>query len=104
MHIYELEEDMSMHIRFWYLSHSGAAKAQMSLHIGAVLQEHPCTHTQNGPRHDKTYLPGFANNTGADQPAHLCSLISALVIHLLESIISRLAHKRNFNFLASLCS
>ena len=31
------------------------------------------------------------NNTGADQPAHPRSLISAVVIHLLESIISRLA-------------
>ena len=33
----------------------------------------------------------FANNKGADQPAHLCSLISAFVLGLLESIISRLA-------------
>ena len=33
---------------------------------------------------------GFANNKGADQPAHLRSLISAFVIHLLESIISKL--------------
>ena len=34
---------------------------------------------------------GFANNTGTDQPAHTRSLISAFVILLLESIISRLA-------------
>ena len=33
----------------------------------------------------------FANNKSADQPAHAGSLISAFVIHLLESIISRLA-------------
>ena len=33
----------------------------------------------------------FANNKGADQPAHPCSLISAFVICLLESIISKLA-------------
>ena len=33
----------------------------------------------------------FANNKGADQPAHRSSLISAFVISLLESIISRLA-------------
>ena len=33
----------------------------------------------------------FANNKGTDQPAHLRSLISAFVIHLLESIIYRLA-------------
>ena len=41
-----------------------------------------------GPRCEKTCLREFANNTGADQPAHPCSLISAFVIHLVESIIS----------------
>ena len=34
---------------------------------------------------------GSANNKGADQPAHPRSLISALVIRFLESIISKLA-------------
>ena len=34
-----------------------------------------------GPRREKTCLRGFANNTGADQPAHPRSLISAFVIH-----------------------
>ena len=34
---------------------------------------------------------GIANNKGVDQPAHPRSLISAFVIRLLESIISRLA-------------
>ena len=33
---------------------------------------------------------GVANNTGADQPAHPCSLLSASVSRLFESIISRL--------------
>ena len=33
----------------------------------------------------------FENNKGADQPAHPRSLISAFVIRLSESIISRLA-------------
>ena len=33
----------------------------------------------------------FANNKGADQPAHTRSLISAFVIRLLQSIISGLA-------------
>ena len=44
-----------------------------------------------GPRREKTCLLGFANSTGADQPAHPRRLISALVIRFLESIISRLA-------------
>ena len=39
----------------------------------------------------KSCLRGFANNTGADQPAHPRSLISAFVIRFLESIICKLA-------------
>ena len=34
-------------------------------------------------------LSGFANNKGADQPAHMRSLISAIVVRLTESIMSR---------------
>ena len=41
----------------------------------------------DGPRREKTCLRGFANNTGADQPAHSRSLISAFVIHFLESTV-----------------
>ena len=33
----------------------------------------------------------YANNKGADQPAHSCSLISTFVVHCLDSIISELA-------------
>ena len=33
---------------------------------------------------ENTCLRGFANNKDADQPAHLCSLISAIIIRLLE--------------------
>ena len=44
-----------------------------------------------GPRRVKTCLRGFANNTGADQPAHPCSLISTFVILYLENIICKLA-------------
>ena len=43
--------------------------------------------TSYGPRREKTCLRGFSNNTGADQPAHPRSLISAFV----ESIICKLA-------------
>ena len=45
----------------------------------------------SGPRREKTYLRRFSNNTGTDQPAHQRRLISAFVIRLLESIISKLA-------------
>ena len=41
----------------------------------------------DGPRREKTCLRGFVNNTGADQPAHPRSLISAFVIGFLKSII-----------------
>ena len=53
-----------------------------------------------GSRREKTCLPGAANNTGADQPAHPRSLISAFVICFLESIIhvSRLATSEISNF------
>ena len=34
---------------------------------------------------------GFANNTGADQPVHLRSLISAFVVRFLENFICKLA-------------
>ena len=44
-----------------------------------------------GPRPEKTCVRGCANNKGADQPAHPRSLISAFVIRLLKSTISRLA-------------
>ena len=43
----------------------------------------------NGPQREKTCLWGFANNKGADQPAYPRSLISAFVIRLLESFVSR---------------
>ena len=44
-----------------------------------------------GPRREKTCLRGFANNTGADQPAHPRSLVSAFVNRFLESFIDKLA-------------
>ena len=45
------------------------------------------------PRREKTCLPGVVNNTGADQPAHLRSLIliSTFFIGFLESTICKLA-------------
>ena len=44
-----------------------------------------------GPLREKTCLRGFANNTGADQPAHPRSLISTFVIHFSNSTISKRA-------------
>ena len=47
------------------------------------------TFNKYGPRRKKTCLRGFANNKGADQPAHLRRLVSAFVIYFLESTISK---------------
>ena len=44
-----------------------------------------------GRQREKTCLWEFANNTGANQPAHQRSQISAFVILFLESIICKLA-------------
>ena len=42
----------------------------------------------------KPVFGGFANNKGADQPAHPRSLISAFVICFIVSIISKLASSK----------
>ena len=42
----------------------------------------------NEPGHEKMCLMSYANNKGADQPAHPRSLISVFVIRCLDSIIS----------------
>ena len=51
-----------------------------------------------GPQSEETCLLGFESNKGTDQPVHPHSLISAFVIHLLESIISILATTEISNF------
>ena len=43
-------------------------------------------HVSSGPWREKTCLRGLANNKGIDQSALPRTLISAFVIHLLESI------------------
>ena len=40
------------------------------------------------PGHEKTFLMSYANNKGADQPAHPHSLISAFVVRCLDSVMS----------------
>ena len=57
-----------------------------------------CIKISNWPRREKTCLRGFANNTGADQPAHPRSLISAFVIRFFKSIICKLATGEISNF------
>ena len=47
-----------------------------------------CNVKLTDPGHEKLCLMSYANNKVADQPAHLYSLISAFVVHCLDSIIS----------------
>ena len=52
------------------------------------LKKHHLTY---GPGHAKTCLIPYANNKGADQPAHSRSLISTFVVRCLDSMICILA-------------
>ena len=56
-----------------------------------VIKGQYCTKVLYGPQREKTCHCCFVNNKGANQSAHLHNLISAIVIRLLESIISKLA-------------
>ena len=47
--------------------------------------------TSTGPGHAKMCLVLYANNKGADQPAHPRSLISTFVVRCLDSMICILA-------------
>ena len=40
------------------------------------------------PGHEKMCFMSYANNKGADQTAHPCSLICAFVVRCIDSIIS----------------
>ena len=46
------------------------------------------------PGHEKTCLIPYANNKGADQPAHPRSLISAFVVRCLDSVVPILAKSK----------
>ena len=56
-----------------------------------------------GPGHAKTCLMPYANNKGADQPAHPRSLISTFVVRCLDGMRGILAIQ-SFKILASFCS
>ena len=53
--------------------------------------------------HEKTCLMSYANNKGADQPAHPRSLISAFVVRCLDSIIY-LDYIAEISRMASFCN
>ena len=61
--------------------------------MSAKLIYAKCVNAKNiiEPGHEKTCPSPYANNQGADQPAHPRSLISAFVVHCLDSTIPLLA-------------
>ena len=54
----------------------------------------PQGHKQFGPGHAKICHMPYANNNGADQPAHPCSLISTFVVRCLDSMICILLYPK----------
>ena len=78
--------------------------AQLELKFTNLCNGLSQRNNQNWPSRDKTGLRGFANNTGADQPVHPRSLISAFVIRFFGKYYIYACYRWNFNFLASLCS
>ena len=46
------------------------------------------------PGLEKKCLIPYANNKGADQPAHLCSLIRAFIVRCLDSILCVLVNPK----------
>ena len=64
-----------------FLSHESALRKTVAV----------CSCNVTEPGHAKMCLMTYANNKGADQPAHPCSLISTFVVCCLDSIICILA-------------
>ena len=68
-----------------------------SLHVDVIRTKIPCAASTYHESENKwtstreNLSSGFSNNKGADQLAHLRSLINAFVIKVLENIISILA-------------
>ena len=66
---------------------------RLQCHLTFCQNIHSCSFSQYNqlfyikPCHEKTCCMPYANNKGADQPAHPRSLISAFVVHCLDSII-----------------
>ena len=61
-------------------------KSTILVEVGRLEQEAEVCIIELG--HEKMCLISYANNKGADQPAHLHSLISAFVVRCLDSTIS----------------
>ena len=73
------------------ISKSDTIKAQKSSFlIACYFRRNMSWKIVSEPGHEKMCLMSYANNKGADQPAHARSLISAFVVRCLDSLISLL--------------
>ena len=58
-----------------------------SINLSTLLLDRLPKQITSEPGHEKMCLMSYANNKGADQPAHPHSLISAFVVRCLDSLI-----------------
>ena len=68
--------------------HSGGSNTYFISADVNYLHVSQTVHNGLEPGHEKMCLMSYANNKGADQPAHARSLISAFVIRCFDKIIS----------------
>ena len=92
------EKSQNLGLQYWPRCPEKSQSYQASIQCWAIIGPPAKRYFKIGPRREKTCLRGFANNTGADQPAHPRSLISAFVIRFLKSTICRLATDEHSNF------
>ena len=77
-----------------YSLHNELSWSRSDIELYVIMLNWPLNVQANkpfGPRREKTCLRWFANNKGADQPAHPRSLISTFVFRVLESILFKRA-------------
>ena len=74
-----------------FILHTSVSVLFLCLVVSGIGSGLSLWHTLPAPGHAKTWLIPYANNKGADQPAHPGSLISTFVVRCLDSMICILA-------------
>ena len=84
------KDDMCRFMKKGYFSLRQTAKARViePTHLHRLAPEPSLfVYKIYEPGHEKTCLMSYANNKGADQSVHLCSMISAFIVHCLDSVM-----------------
>ena len=86
----DLEDEIKNHFKMVYVPNwfTVDLKTGVGKSVSRIVQTFLSNGVYNWATSWENLTLPYANNKGADQPAHLCSLISAFVIHCLDSIIS----------------